>query len=294
MSLNQKNIPDNSFKRTDLAIEDIYGIVDNCCEGINKYQTAQGEICVASLAVEGSNVRKKGHYVTVSFPPISLFAEETEEAVVHIVANELKKLSKTLFDEKELFSILAVGLGNRDITADAVGPEAVGAITPTSHLAAHEISALGLRSISAITPGVTGKTGIETADMILAAVALTEPDLIIAVDALAALSCDRIGTTIQITDAGISPGAGIGNRRTSFTKDTLGVPIIAIGVPTVVNSSVLVEEAFLKAGEEIKDSLKDVLRKGRGYFVCPQDCDIITYRTASVVGKAINAAFAEY
>ena len=199
--------------------------------------------------------------------------------------------------EKKNFSVLIVGLGNRHMTPDAVGPLAADGVEATAHLrdlAPEIFNELNMRAVFVISPGVSGQTGMESAKLVRSAINTAKPDLAIVIDALAALSCDRLGTTIQITDTGISPGAGVGNHRANFNKDSLGIPIIAIGVPTVVNSSVLIEEALIKSGimlEELPSELSDVLEQGRSFFVSGKDCDAVSKKSSELISAAINQAF---
>ena len=152
--------------------------------------------------------------------------------------------------------------------------------------------AAGCASLSAGAPGVLGQTGIETSELLRGAVQYVRPDVVIAVDALAARGCARLASTVQIADVGIEPGSGVGNHRTAVAHTTLGVPVISVGVPTVVNSATLVYDALQAAGIKNRDeSLKKVLETGKSFFVSPKECDLICDRVSSLLADAIDIAF---
>ena len=141
-------------------------------------------------------------------------------------------------------------------------------------------------------PGVLAQTGIETVEMVKSAAQNVTPDLIIAIDALAARSCERLASTIQLSDNGISPGSGIGNMRKAINRENIGVPVLALGVPTVVDSSTLVYDALRKAGiEEVDGELSTVLENGRGFFVSPKESDVITKSVAHLLAQSLDNVF---
>jgi spore protease len=151
---------------------------------------------------------------------------------------------------------------------------------------------LGCCKVSAISPGVLGQTGIETLDIVKGAVSSVHPDLIIAIDALAARSCERLGATVQISDSGISPGSGIGNRRSAISFDTVGVPVMALGVPTVVDSATLVREVLLLSGyKNISADIDKILNSGRSFFVSPKECDAMIKCICKLFSTSIGRAF---
>ena len=193
------------------------------------------------------------------------------------------------------FCVLVAGLGNSDITADAIGPLTIKNLTVTRHLREMEpkiYSSLGFCEIAALSPGVLGQTGIETVELIRGAVQNCTPDIVIVIDALAARSCERLAATVQISDAGIRPGSGIGNMRMAINTETLGVPVISVGIPTVVNSSTLVYEALNRAGiKEYSQELQEVLENGRSFFVTPKESDIITKQLSLLLSDALSMAF---
>lgn len=243
--------------------------------------------------------KPKGTYITLE--SALLHDEEARAECAEILANYLEDL---IPDKAE--QILAVGLGNRELTADALGPNTLEKLLVTRHL---NISG---RTLGAITPGVMAQTGMETAEIIRGIVDETKPDLIVVVDALAARSSSRLCTTIQITNTGIRPGSGLGNRRSNITQESMGVPVIAIGVPTVVGASAIASdtmEALIKVSENHKelqemchfmkllapperyDLLKELLEPQYGsLFVTPKDMDSMVFQLAQVIADGINMA----
>ena len=193
-------------------------------------------------------------------------------------------------------TVLVAGLGNRRITADAVGPETVDRITVTKHLQTLDPSLfrqVGQLAVAALAPGVLGDTGVEAAELVAQAAQAVKPDAVIAVDALAARNVDRLGRTVQLSDCGISPGSGVGNRRMALTKSTLGVPVIALGVPMVVNSSTLVRDALSEAGlEDISPALRAVLENGKSFFVTPKESDAAVEAFSEIMAMALDMALA--
>lgn len=240
-----------------------------------------------------------GHFVTLSLGRITERGEGELSPLAHLLAAELRRMAAALWGREPdpACRILVAGLGNPDMTPDAVGPGTVRRMTVTRHLAAHNgelFAALGCCELSAVAPGVLGQTGIESAELIRAAAALTRPDLVVAVDALAARSCERLTSTIQLSDRGISPGSGIGNRRAALDESFLGCPVIGLGVPTVVDSATLVLDALEQAGmaqDELFDSLRKVLERGRSFIVSPKDCDSMVELTCRLIARALDVAF---
>lgn len=286
------------FPRTDLAAEDFDGLDGTQLGTEEIYYSDSGRIGVASLSIitpqaEERLKRRRGKYVTFSFPHVSLLSESAEHMIARLLADKLLQLTEDTICKLSRFGVLLVGLGNRDVTADSIGPMAADGVQPTNQIASLNgdlIDSLALQRISVFTPSVAGKTGMETASLVEAAIRISSPDIIVAIDALASLSCERIGHTIQLTDAGISPGAGVGNHRTPLNRETLGVPVVAIGAPTVVDSAVLVEDALKLAGCDVTPRLAACMR-GKRYLVCPRDCDIVAERSAKIIANAINLAF---
>ena len=186
--------------------------------------------------------KKEGTYVTLEFQDITNHEDKVE--IEKCLSNEIKKILKEM-NLKDSDDCLVIGLGNRDSTADSLGPLVLEKVMVTRHLFLLDVSVKkGIRCVSAISPGVMANTGIETSDIILCLVNKIQPKFLIVIDALASSSIDRINKTIQITNTGIHPGSGIGNNRKEISLDTIGIPVIAIGVPTVVESSILVNDTI--------------------------------------------------
>lgn len=228
--------------RTDLVVESI----DASHKPIKTQEKTNKNIKISTTDItkeEGKVIEKKeGRYVTITFKDITNY--EDREEIGKALEKEIKSLLKykNIKDDDEG---LILGLGNSKSTPDALGPKVVSRLVITRHL--FKLNALpkeGIRSISAISPGVMGETGIETADYIEALTNLINPQFIIVIDALAASSLERVNRTIQLTDTGIRPGSGVYNNRKEISTDTLKIPVIAIGVPTVVESSVIVNETI--------------------------------------------------
>lgn len=290
---------DISYAHSDLAIECGNGFRG---KGADFTEEEKGGCNITRLFIsdqEGAAAygKPEGCYVTISCGKMWEMEDEDMDDTADVLAEEIRRMSvdvcKKSIDQN--FSVLVVGLGNVEITPDAIGPEAVKRIEVTRHLRtlAPEIyKSLGSCEISALTPGVLGQTGIETAELIRGAAEYTKPDVIVAIDALAARAVSRLATTIQLADTGINPGSGIGNKRRGITRETVGAPVIALGVPTVVDSSTLVYDALSSAGiSEISDELHRVLEEGRSYIVSPKESDVIMKKVAVLLARAINLAF---
>lgn len=236
------NIDGNIFNiRTDLAIEEIDNKENNNVSSYNK-----DNIIVTNVKIDNTNQdsfnKKMGNYITIEFDDVTDFnnAQKVEEVLI----DELKKIMKNLLI-KENDSCLIIGLGNERSTPDSLGPLSINNIIVTSHFYSLGINVEeGFRSTAAFNPGVMGQTGLETSDVINAIVKEVKPDFLIVIDALKANSVERVNKTIQITDAGINPGSGIGNNRKEISKNVLNIPVIAIGVPTVVDTITIVNDTF--------------------------------------------------
>lgn len=228
--------------RTDLVVESI----DASHKPIKTQEKNNKNIKISTTDItkeEGKVIEKKeGRYITITFKDITNY--EDREEIGKALEKEIKSLLKYK-NIKDNDEGLILGLGNSKSTPDALGPKVISRLVITRHLfKLNAIPKEGIRSISAISPGVMGETGIETADYIEALTNLIKPQFIIVIDALAASSLERINHTIQLTDTGIRPGSGVYNNRKEISTDTLKIPVIAIGVPTVVESSVIVNEAI--------------------------------------------------
>ncbi|MBR3893629.1 MAG: GPR endopeptidase [Clostridia bacterium] len=289
------------YVRSDLACE-------SNCEDFGKLEGADWSVDeksgfrVSRLEIRSSEAarrleREKGCYLTVECGRMNHLGEDDARLLECLLAEELRGMAERLCGKAldSDFGVFVAGLGNVEMTADAVGPKTVRKLTATRHLKDYETGLyreIGCASLSTLAPGVLGQTGIETLELLRGAVRYVRPDVAIVVDALAARSCDRLASTVQISDAGIHPGSGVGNHRRAICAETLEVPVIAIGVPTVVNSSTLVYDALSTAGIcEIDDSLRQVLENGKSFFVSPKESDVITEEVSNLLANAIGLAF---
>lgn len=309
--------------RTDLALEqkerfeadnvEIPGVIleETCDE--------EREITVSTVKIEtenGARIMGKpaGTYITLEAPRLAVPDEGYHREISEELAGYLRQL---IPDCGEDSSVLVAGLGNRQVTPDALGPYVVDHLQISRHIVKeYGKYAMGKEQVtllSAVVPGVMAQTGMETLEIIRGVVQETKPDYVIAVDALAARNSRRLNRTVQITDTGISPGAGIGNRRNSLTEETVGVPVIAVGVPTVVDAATIVGDAMenLIAAMEQSESLKGVGVVLQGYsaaekyelvreltaphlngmFVTPKDVDETVSRISFTISEAINQLF---
>lgn len=289
------------YTRTDLACES-FGEDERKIDGADRSMHRSGSYRIHRLRIRTADAaaaleKPIGTYVTVECGKIHHLNRERTEMLAHILSGELLGMAEVLTGKRpdSDFSIFVTGLGNAQLTADALGPDTVSKLTATRHLREHELPLyrkIGCSSLSAFAPGVLGQTGIETVELLRGAIRSVKPDLVLAVDALAARSCQRLASTVQLSDAGIVPGSGVGNHRMAITADTLGVPVIAIGVPMVVNSSTLVYDALREASiENISASLRRVLENGRSFFVSPKESDVITEQVSDLLSRAISTAF---
>jgi len=286
------------YERTDLACEwergrDAQGVR---CESWH-WSHGKGErLCIETAQAAGRMHRPVGEYVTLHSGKLWKMERAAEASLEQEIARQVVRLIRCELGRRPGAgdSVLVVGLGNRAITADALGPLAVDSLLVTRHLREQEpdiFRRMNCCAVSALAPGVLGQTGMEVAEVVAGAVRRAHTDVIVAVDALAARDCDRLATTVQLSDAGIAPGSGIGNDRCALTRAELGVPVISLGIPTVVDSSTLVYDALGRAGiERVTGRLRDILENGRRFFVSPKEADLITERTSRIIARALNRA----
>lgn len=227
-------------------------------------------------------------------------AEPDEDYHREISACLAKELLQMLPKRREEQSVLVVGLGNREVTADALGPQVVDNLFITRHIvkeygkAAYSCDRMNL--ISALEPGVMAKTGMETAEIVKGVVAETAPDVVLVIDALAARSTKRLNRTIQISNTGIQPGSGVGNHRNALTEESLGVPVIAIGIPTVVDAATIVNDALERLLEEETEEVGYVdrhplkLPELNNMYMTGKDVDALIKRVSYTVSEGINQA----
>lgn len=292
----------SAYSRTDLACETRPADLP-AMPGVRSRESNENGIAVSDLTIadeESARLIGKpiGRYVTLSRPKLWQVSDEDYDHFRDCLAEHLRNLAVGMTGRRpdSSFGVLVAGLGNRDITADAIGPQTAQKLAVTRHLRDREpevFAAIGRCALSALSPGVLGQTGIETVELIRGAAENAEPDLVIAVDALAARACERLASTVQLCDRGIEPGSGVGNHRRPICRETVGVPVIGLGVPTVVDSSTLVYDALSRAGiGAISDELRAVLENGRGFFVSPKESDIITAHLSTLLAESIEQAFA--
>ena len=231
------------LKRYDIRTDLVIDTIDNNDDNIDTLVEVQGDIKITKVTVDDNVSRiigkKKGRYITIEFDDVT--DTDNKNKVEDIFTLELNDI----FDISEVNSVLIIGLGNRDSTPDSLGPKVVDDIVVTRHLflLGEDVSD-GVKCTSSFSPGVMGNNGIETFDIISLLCKDIKPDLVIIVDALAASNIGRVNKCIQITDSGIHPGSGVGNQRKEISFDTLGIPVIAVGVPTVVESSIIVYDTI--------------------------------------------------
>jgi spore protease len=248
--------------------------------------------------------RSPGNYLTISVNALRENKPIEHQEIADVFGAELNKLLlKMQIPENDL--VLIVGLGNWNATPDALGPKVASKVLVTRHLHQYSPSELfeGLRPLSALAPGVLGITGIETAEIVRGVVDKIKPAAVLAVDALSAMDLNRISSTIQIADTGINPGSGVGNYRMAINKDTLGVPVIAIGIPTVVHAAVVVSASLRRLSKSqpiqqtlindkiIENTIHTVLQPFQGNLtVTPKDIDDLIETNSKIIASALNQA----
>lgn len=308
--------------RTDLAIEarEMYfenSAIETDVEGIEAEEESYDfDIKVTRVKVtsqKGANALDKpiGSYITMELPDPLYAEQEAYEEACRVCAKELS----SLINKKSDGTVLVIGLGNRNITADALGPKAVDSVLVTRHLLQYMPEEIDqrLRSVCAVSPGVLGITGVETGEIVRGICDKVKPSLIIAIDALCSRRMERINNTVQLTDTGIVPGAGIGNRRMAIDEKALGIPVIAIGVPTVIDAATIVGDTIDRIIDNLKENaeeniplykmltviaeddkygmIKQVLLPDRGDFVVtPKEIDSAVSRIAEIIANGINIA----
>ncbi len=298
--------------RTDLAlearefVEDANGALHGVI--VEEYDTEGVEIHVTRVQITTKNGAKMlgkpmGTYVTLEVPQLSEMGETSDVGEQHhLVAEEISNQLKELLPEtEEVPSVLIVGLGNRDVTADALGPEVVEHLCITRHMIREYGKVAFLKEntamVSSMVPGVMAKTGMETAEIVAGIVSQTQPDAVIVVDALAARSTKRLNRTIQISNTGIHPGSGVGNHRNAITQEVLGIPVIAMGVPTVVDAATIVGDALERMHREMKEAIflraRDSvsLAELNNMYVTAKDIDATIKRLSFTLAEALNMTF---
>lgn len=311
--------------RTDMADErvDVYKKVHNLTkiDGVEVVSKTDNGVITTTVNVLNENgekavMKKIGKYVTMEITDINYLEEKDKEKVGELVANEVREM----IGKDNSKSILVVGLGNIAVTPDSLGPKVVKNIDITRHLLnyAKDLVESNTRSVSAISPGVLGTTGIETYEIVNSIVQNVSPDMIIVIDSLASQSIHRIGNTIQLSNTGITPGEGVRNKRQAIDKESLGVPVIAIGVPTVVDMATITNEAIDKMIESAKNQVNDFgngnenkqdmikmletlendtrydmianVLNTQNYIVTPKEIDDVIELVSKVISNGINIA----
>lgn len=294
--------------RTDLALEiresfpednvEIKGVI------LTEDFDEENKIRITTVEIKdeaGAKVMEKpiGTYITIEAPELNNSSEDYHKPVSEYIAKNLRKLTGKLFKDE----ILVVGLGNREVTPDALGPQVVDNLFVTRHLIREfgkefkEQNHLG--NVSALSPGVMAQTGMETVEIIKGVIKETNPKLIIVIDALASRSVNRLNTTVQIADTGISPGSGIGNNRKALNEESLGVKVIAIGVPTVVDAATIVADTLSKYMESTGFEEKDIFQfisevngtQMYNMFVTPKNIDEMVKQISFTISEALNSCF---
>lgn len=305
--------------RTDLASErrDIYQRA-NKLEEIEGIQTTKEEIS-ENIKVERVQITNKngeqaigkpmGNYITIDVKKLKIATEDEIQKASEVVSAELRNLIDKHIQKQE--EILVVGLGNVYVTPDSLGPKVINEIDVTRHLINYlpQYVEEGTRPVCAVAPGVLGTTGIETMEILKGIVDNTKPKLVMVIDALASRSIDRISSTIQISDTGIVPGAGVGNTRKEISQETLGIPVIAIGIPTVVDLATIVSDGIdifigklqneAKSNDNLNrlreednyEGVKEALNVGDyNMIVTPKEIDDLIENMKDIVARGINFA----
>lgn len=283
----------SDFKvRTDLALEAKESVEEKASGlrgvSIEEHFEEESEVQITKVVIESKNGAKEmgkpmGTYITLEAPNMVEPDEDYHQEISKELAKHLRQIIPKATEEQ---SVLVVGLGNRDVTPDALGPNVINNMMITRHIIReYGKAAYGnnkVNVISGIVPGVMAQTGMETAEIVKGIVEETHPDLVIVIDALAARSTRRLNRTIQITNTGIQPGSGVGNHRNAISEEVLGIPVIAIGIPTVVDAATIVNDAM--------DNLLNSMSELNNMYVTPKDVDETIKRLSFTVSEALNMA----
>ena len=289
--------------RTDLAMESAGALGDRKMPGVHMSEWETGGVTLTEVRIEteeGARLLDKpvGLYITMECQGVKRRDVEARKAVSALLGEELARL----LPEDDGAPVLVAGLGNRTVTPDALGPLTVDHTLVTRHLYAErpELTTRGMASVCAVAPGVLGVTGVETSEMVRAVAQAVKPRAVIAIDSLSARAVSRVASTVQLTDTGIRPGSGVGNHRTALTRETLGVPVVAVGVPMVIYAATIARDAFamLSEGEETPDQeraldamAQELLSGALGeMIVTPREVDDLVGDAAAMLAGGINRA----
>ncbi|MBO5452525.1 MAG: GPR endopeptidase [Clostridia bacterium] len=279
--------------RTDLALEakEMYnGEEADLAAGVDAFEEDCDGIKLTFVEIKNKKGEQalgkaKGKYVTLQMPEFTKIGSGYYNVCVNCLTRQIKRL----ICKKENPSVLVAGLGNRKITSDSIGPLTVDGLIVTHHLKEMNLNGISqLGNISAIVPGVLGITGVESADVIKSICSYVKPDAVICIDSLVARNTERLANTIQLTDTGISPGSGIGNVRAEISENTIGVKVMAIGVPMVVEAATLAYDAIGADDEMVYNSIKE---KTGDLIVAPKEADSLVSQMTKILSAAINLAF---
>lgn len=287
------------FTRTDLAMESFN--VQNSCPGTDVHQWEVSGIQVTEVIIRTEEAAEQlgkpaGSYLTLECPALREHDPRARLQMANLLGEELSRL----LEPRDDAPVLVVGLGNRSVTPDSLGPSAIDKTLVTRHLLSSEYGSRRMKSVCAIAPGVLGITGIETVEMVESLAGKLSPRAILCIDALAARDSARIGCTVQISNTGIHPGSGVGNHRRPLTKESLGIDVIALGIPTVIYAATLARDAFALLADrrdqsETDDALASMERELLGtemgnLIVTPRDIDTIITNCAGMIAGGINRA----
>ena len=285
-----------NYSQTDLAMENIRDDSHQPGTDVHQWEAAGIQITEVIIKTDAAAERigkPTGRYLTLCCPLLSQHDPDARIAMSNLLGDELSRL----IAPADGAPVMVVGLGNRGVTPDALGPAAIDKTLVTRHMLSSPYAPPHMRSVCAIAPGVLGITGIETVEMVESLAAKLKPRMIVCIDSLAARDASRIGCTVQISDAGIQPGSGVGNHRKPLTRDTVGVDVIAVGVPTVIYAATLARDAFTLLSPDQNDEQalaaieRDLLRTELGtLIVTPRDIDLIIADCAAVIAGGINRA----
>lgn len=286
--------------RTDMAIErrDLYknaNKVEDEIKGIECEEEKKGDIKITRVKItnkdgEKALDRKIGNYITIDIKRMSNITTEKEEEIIKTFSKELKSIinkNAQLQDE-----ILIVGLGNLYATPDSLGSKVVQNIEITRHIKIYLPNAIdpNTRSVSAITPGVLGTTGVETIEIVKGIVDNIKPKLVIAIDSLCSKNIDRINKSIQISDTGIIPGGGVGNKQEELSQETLGIPVIGVGVPTVLDAATIVIDTLNSCNIKVPDTeiIQNMKLNNFNFIVTPKEIDSLIESMSTIISEGIN------